>query len=122
MDLNLDLDRQQRCGFPEVVYGAGKTDAELVAAATGIFNKHAAVLATRVSPAGLAALQKAIPSGEIHQRCHCFCAGMPTPHAGPVAVVSAGTTDGYVAEEAALTLRMRGVAAQRRALRLTRSG
>ena len=112
-DLHLDLERSRRCGFPEVVFAAGKTVGECVAAATGLFDEHAEVLVTRCSNEQLQALHEAIPSGEVHPRGRVFLAGAPEPTAGPVAIVSAGTSDAAVAEEAALTLRARGVAIQR---------
>lgn len=110
LNLHLDLDRHARCGFPEVVYGAGKTDTEVVAAATGIAQASGLVLVTRAADSALTALKEALPNGEVHPRSHCFLLGAPEPTAGPVAVVAAGTTDGAVAEEAALILRARGIA------------
>ena len=47
--LNLDLDRHRRCGFPEVVFGVGKTAAEVVAAACRLAKAHGQVLVTRAS-------------------------------------------------------------------------
>jgi len=113
VDLHLDLERSRRCGFPEVVFAAGKDVAECLAAATGLFEAHGEVLVTRCSDEQLQALHQAIPDGEVHPRGGLFLAGAPEPTAGPVAVVSAGTSDAAVAEEAALTLRARGVAVER---------
>ena len=107
--LNLDLDRRRRIGFPEVVFGAGKTVNEVVAAATRLVEVHDLVLITRCKPEALAALHAALPKGRPYPRSGCFAYGMPTPDSGPVAVVSAGTSDESVAEEAAVTLAMRGV-------------
>jgi len=109
----IDHQRALRCGFPEVVYGAGKTDAEVLAAAEGIREAHGLVLVTRASASALATLHDEWSDGEVHERCGCFLLGAPEPDAGPVAVVSAGTTDAPVAEEAALVLRARGVAVTR---------
>jgi hypothetical protein len=111
--LHLDFDRARRCGFPEVVYGAGKTVAEVVTAATRIHAAHGTVLVTRVAADALAALAAALPAGEASPRCGCFLAGAPVATHGPVAVVSAGTADEPVAEEVVVTLRARGVAVRR---------
>lgn len=112
-NLNLDMDRLRRCGFPEVVYGAGKTDGELVAAASGLLEAHGQVLATRCSDSGLAALARALPEGRAHPRSRTFLYKVPKPTAGPVAVVSAGTSDEPVAEEAVITLQAREVEVRR---------
>jgi pyridinium-3,5-biscarboxylic acid mononucleotide synthase len=112
-NLNLDLDRLSRCGFPEVVFGASKTVNEVVAAATRIADAHGQVLVTRAKPDALAALIHALPKGRAHPRSGCFCFGTPEPKYGPVAVVSAGTGDEPVAEEATVTLAARAVAVKR---------
>jgi NCAIR mutase (PurE)-related protein len=111
--LNLDLDRARRCGFPEVIFGQGKTVEEVVAAATLIAGHHGRVLVTRAAPEALAALTVALPQGQAHPRSRCFLVGMPPAHLGPVAVVSAGTADEPVAEECALTLGLAGVEVDR---------
>ncbi len=111
--LHLDLDRARRCGFPEVVFGQGKTVDEVVAAASGLVQHHSQVLVTRTAPEALVALKAALPAGTIHQRSRCFTVGTPAATSGPVAVVSAGTSDEPVAEECAVTLAMRGVQVER---------
>ena len=111
--LDLDLHRDRRLGFPEVVYAAGKTDAEVVAAATGLVAAHGRVLVTRARPESLAALAEALSSGQVHPRSGCFTVGLPRPAWGPVAVISAGTSDESVAEEAEWTARMRGCRVRR---------
>ncbi len=111
--LNIDFDRHRRQGFPEVIYGGGKTVNEVLAAATQLVEAHGKVLVTRASDDALAALTDALKQGRAHPRSHCFTVGEPTPTCGPVAVVSAGTSDEPVAEEAAVTLAMRGVRVER---------
>lgn len=46
---NLDYDRAQRCGFPEVIYGASKTPEQICAIAEQLLERHGVVVATRVS-------------------------------------------------------------------------
>lgn len=111
--LNLDLDRERRCGFPEVVFGQGKTVEEVVAATQRLASAHGRALVTRAAPEALAALAVALPSGVVHARSRAFLVGERPPTAGPVALVSAGTTDEPVAEEAEVTLRARQVRVQR---------
>ncbi len=111
--LDLDLGRAERCGFCEVVFGAGKTVDEVVAAARLLHEAHGQALVTRASDAALAALAQAFPAGRAHARCRAFSVGDPVPGAGPVAVVSAGTSDEPVAEEAQVILEARGVRVER---------
>ena len=111
--LNLDLARAARCGFPEVVYGSGKTLEEIRLAASRLLEAHGRVLVTRAAPDALALLKETIPAGTAYARSGCFSAGAPEPDCGPVAVVSAGTSDEPVAEEAAVTLMARGVRVER---------
>ncbi|HYE05290.1 MAG TPA: nickel pincer cofactor biosynthesis protein LarB [Planctomycetota bacterium] len=115
LPLNLDFDRAQRCGYPEVVFGLGKTVEEVVAAATRLHRAHGQVLVTRAADEALAALAAALPGGRSHRRSGCFAVGEPAATLGPVGVVSAGTADEAVAEEAVVTLGMRGVAVVRAA-------
>lgn len=116
--LDLDLHRDRRLGFPEVVYAAGKTDAEVVAACERLAAAHGRVLATRCRPGTLDALRAALPAGTAHPRSGAFCLGLARPTLPAVAVISAGTSDEPVAEEAALTAAMRGC----RVVRLPDSG
>ena len=116
--LDLDLQRDRRLGFPEVVYAAGKTDAEVVEACTRLVAAHGRVLATRCRPSSLAALTAALPAGQAHPRSGAFTIGLPKPTLPAVGVISAGTSDAPVAEEAALTAAMRGC----RVLRFDDSG
>lgn len=114
-DVTVDLDRRRRCGFPEVVWGEGKS-AETI---ERIFAAQQAAgdpcLATRVSAEVASHLHLAYPQGVYNPLAKTFRLGAP-PEAPPehvppahVAVVSAGTTDLPVAEEARETLLWMGV-------------
>ena len=113
MNLDLDLGRLARCGFPEVVYGEGKTVAEVLTAAERLHAAHGRLLVTRAAPEALAALSAALPSGCARARSRTFAVGEPAATHGPVAVLSAGTADEPWAEECVVTLAMRGCAVQR---------
>ncbi|MBA2482311.1 MAG: nickel pincer cofactor biosynthesis protein LarB [Planctomycetes bacterium] len=111
--IDLDLQRAARCGFPEVVFGSGKTVDEVVGAAVRIASVHGQALVTRASDEALAALAAALPAGSIHRRSRCFSVGDPVARFGPVGLLSAGTSDEPVAEEAHVTLTARAVRVER---------
>ncbi len=111
--LHLDFDRHRRLGYPEAVFAAGKTVNEVLAAATRLAEAHGQVLVTRASTEALAALQASLPKGRAHPRSGTFLFGERPTECGPVAVLSAGTSDEPVAEECAVTLAARAVAVER---------
>lgn len=100
----VDLDRERRCGLPEVVFGQGKRPEDAVAIAREVVARSGRVLVTRVTPEQAAALTAALPGAVHHERARCVVQQTrPAALAGHVAVVAAGTADLPVAEEAALT-------------------
>jgi len=106
----LDTDRAGRTGDPEVVYGAGKTPQQVVEILRTLHEAHPdrAVLATRLTDEAVAAVTSAMPEAVVDDVARAVTLG-PLPRArGTVAVVSAGTSDGPVAAEAALTARVYG--------------
>jgi NCAIR mutase (PurE)-related protein len=106
----VDVDRHQRCGFPEVIFGQGKTPEDVVAIAKHIVERHGIVLVTRATDAQAAAMADGIPNTRYHQRARCITVE-ETPLeklTGEVAVVCAGTSDLPVAEEAVVTLEVFG--------------
>jgi len=106
----LDTHRELRCGHPEVVYGAGKTPEQLLEIAHSLLADHDRLLVTRLSDEGAHALQQAIPRARFHSASRTLTVEPENapPGRGLVLVVSAGTSDGPVAEEAAVTARMLG--------------
>lgn len=106
----LDVDRARRTGDPEVIYGAGKTPDMVVELLTSLSSAHPdrAVLATRLSPAAVAAVRADVQSAELDATASAATLGPLPPPRGSVAVVSAGTSDASVAAEAALTARVFG--------------
>lgn len=111
----LDVDRERRTGDPEVVYGAGKTPEQIVTTLLALGERHPerAILATRLDDAARAAVRVALPGAEVDDVARAATLGpLPTTR-GTVAVVSAGTSDGPVAAEAALTARVHGTAVDR---------
>lgn len=109
----LDHQRALRGGFPEVVFGQGKTPSHLVAIVGRLFARNGVVLATRVDDAGRAALAAAYPRIELHERARCAVLRRRRPRGvGRVLVVCAGTADLPVAEEALVTARTMGSRAE----------
>jgi NCAIR mutase (PurE)-related protein len=110
----VDHHRALRDGLPEVVLGTGKTPAQAAAIAAEVAARAGRVLVTRVDAAQVAALREALPGTEHdeHARLAWYDAA-PRPRAGNVTVVSAGTADIPVAEEAAITAGMLGAHVER---------
>jgi NCAIR mutase (PurE)-related protein len=112
----VDVGRRDRCGFPEVIFGLGKSPEEVTAIARTLVDCHGAVLITRVDAAQTAALCEAFPEMACpHDRARCVTVvRTPLPKLdGAVAVVCAGTADLPVAEEAAVTLEFFGNCVER---------
>lgn len=102
----VDLDRARRCGFPEVVYGQGKTLDALKQIFATILSAGHEVLATRISPEQAAAMAGPYPQGNYNEIARTLRVPAPSPAAcetkprGKIAIVTAGTSDLPVAEEA----------------------
>jgi NCAIR mutase (PurE)-related protein len=102
----LDLDRAQRQGFPEVIYGAGKTVEQIVAIAERLEEHDGGFLATRLSTEGAEALASRFHRVDINRvarTAHLAGAEPPPSGRGTILIVTAGTSDLPVAEEAAVT-------------------
>ena len=106
----LDTQREVRCGHAEVVYGEGKTPDELVEIAQAILEHHGKLLVTRARPEGAARLVAEIPGAVHRPRSRTVTVDREGEGTGEglVLVVSAGTSDLPVAEEAAVTARHHG--------------
>jgi hypothetical protein len=107
----LDHHRSLRCGFPEVIFCQGKTVEQVVA----IFERMAphghAILATRASAEVFEAVFAKHPDAVYHPAARAVVLASPdpcVPYEGLVAIVSAGTSDQPVAEEARVTAEIMG--------------
>jgi len=108
----VDVHRELRTGDPEAVYAAGKTTGQVldVVAALRAASRRA-VLVTRCAPETVTALRRAYD--EVRVEGTTVAIGpLPSPR-GTVAVLTAGTSDGPVAAEAALTAQVHGAAVER---------
>jgi len=108
----LDHHRRIRTGFPEVVYGPGKTVEQVAEIFEKLAGRNANVLATRVSPEAAAAVRARFPDAEHDEvaRLVMLWRDRATRGRGKIAVVTAGTSDIPVAREAAQTARVMGSA------------
>ena len=103
---SIDHHRGLRQGFPEVIFGEGKTDDQVVTIAQRIAEHGDGVLATRVAPSAAKALQRSIPGAEWNELGRTVLVRgttRPPVGRGTVLVITAGTSDLPVAEEAAVT-------------------
>ena len=107
-EARVDHHRSLRCGHAEVVFGAGKTPAQVVDVSRALRRAGETVLVTRATDATARAMAAAFPDAALHERARAVTVGRLPKGRGLVAVVSAGTSDGPVAEEAALTARVMG--------------
>lgn len=106
----VDTHRALRKGFPEVIYGAGKTPAQVVKIAAKIFQREQRVLVTRVNAGHARALKRKFSKAVHHETARCVTMEKkPLPKLpGFIAVLCAGTSDLPVAEEAAVTADIMG--------------
>jgi NCAIR mutase (PurE)-related protein len=106
----LDHHRGLRKGFPEVVLGIGKTPEQIAGIAREMAKRTTTFLITRASPKAYAAVKKAVPRARYHEvaRAIVFEAKARRPGRPGIMVLSAGTSDIPVAEEAALAAELMG--------------
>ncbi len=105
----VDTDRFKRRGFPEVIYCPGKTRDEIRAIARKIVKAKQVLLLTRLDKAVYSSLKKSLARLRYDPRARIGYIGkMPVKKEGVVCVVSAGTADMAVAEEASVTLEVMG--------------
>jgi len=106
----LDLDRKKRRGFAEVIYAPGKTRPCLKKICAGLIRNKQDLLLTRLEKADFIFLKKSFSRLKYNPlaKIGYLLQGKSTPLKGPVAVVSGGTADIPVAEEAAVTAEILG--------------
>jgi NCAIR mutase (PurE)-related protein len=112
-DLNfakIDHHRELRKGFPEIIYGPGKTDQQILKIAGEIVKKGCSLLITRAEPGTFKKIKKAIPKARynplaktVYLRQKRLITGK-----GKIIILTAGTSDIPVAEEAYITCNMLG--------------
>jgi len=111
----VDMHRALRKGFPEVIFGSGKTPEQVVGIATRIFGREQRILITRINSQHARALRRKFKIAVHHETARCVTIEKAplSKRPGTVAVLSAGTSDLPVAEEAAVTADIMGNQVQR---------
>ena len=111
----IDHHRALRLGMPEVIYAAGKTPDQVAEIFFRMSRSSESVLATRASADAWSAVEKVAPDATYYPlaRLIGLKGNVSLPPAHEIAVVSAGTSDMPVAEEAALTAEYMGIVVNR---------
>ena len=106
----VDTHRALRKGFPEVIFGAGKTPMQVVKIAARLLANEQRILVTRITVEHARVLRKKFRHAVHHEmaRCVTIAKTPPRKRPGTIAVVCAGTSDLSVAEEAAVTAEIMG--------------
>lgn len=102
----LDIDREKRTGYPEVVYCGGKSPEQIRDIFNLMVERGIDILGTRMSPEAYGIIAADFPGGQYHPDARIFTlrhGEWRDRGNGEIAVVSAGTSDGRVAQEAAVT-------------------
>ncbi|MEK6689687.1 MAG: nickel pincer cofactor biosynthesis protein LarB [Nitrospirota bacterium] len=101
---HIDHHRSLRQGFPEVIYGEGKTTEQIIGIAKGILNKGNKILITKASEKDYRAIRKIEKGALYHKNSRAIVVNKgKDKKTGKVLVITAGTSDIPVAEEAAVT-------------------
>ena len=107
---NVDHHRSLRQGFPEVVFGGGKTVEQVGRIVESMYRHEHNILVTRTTEAHFVHVKQIAPEAEFHEaaRAIAIVKDGKIYGKGKVMVVSAGTSDMPVAEEAVVTLNIMG--------------
>ena len=103
--VDIDYHRQLRQGLPEVIYGKSKSVEQILNIAEKLFNQNHPILFTRLKKKQISALQKMYPNIRINNKAKTATLNSPSPKSPKkgecfVLIVSAGTSDFRVVEEA----------------------
>ncbi|MFT5443224.1 MAG: NCAIR mutase (PurE)-related protein [Myxococcota bacterium] len=107
----VDTQRSLRMGIPEVVYGPGKTVGHIIEVVTALQSAEQTVLVTRLEADVASEVLETIPSGDYDAQARTLWFGpaeVPVIGKGTIAIISAGTSDYFVAAEAAAVARRFG--------------
>ena len=111
----VDHHRTLRQGFPEVVFGQGKTPDQVAAIAEAIVGRGHSLLVTRASAEAFSAVHSRVPGAVFHDTARAITLrqGDIIPGRGTILVAAAGTSDLPVAEEAAVSAESMGNTVER---------
>lgn len=112
----IDHHRSLRTGFPEVIWGPGKTPSQIAQIMQVMIQHGTVVMATRIEPEVYTALQPKVRNLQYYEMAK-ICAVVPADleprFPGQISILSAGTADLPIAEEAAVTAELSGFRVQR---------
>jgi NCAIR mutase (PurE)-related protein len=112
----VDHHRSLRTGFPEVIWGPGKTPEQILQILQSLRQRNPVVMATRIEPEVYHQIQGRIPDLRYYRTAR-ICAVVPLDwkprYPGVITLLSAGTADLPVAEEAAVTAELSGFEVKR---------
>ncbi len=110
----IDMHRAVRTGMPETVYCPGKTPAQVASIMVRLAERHSHVLATRASDEQAEATLARLPNAQFHAGARAITVRPVNEPAGRpgITLLTAGTADLPVAEEAALTAELMGHAVE----------
>lgn len=111
----VDMHREVRQGFPEVILGLGKTPSQIAAIAARIVERGRPLLITRAGSDAYDAVREIAPAAAYHEeaRAITLAQGDICPGTGTIVIACAGTSDLQVAEEAAITASIMGNTVER---------
>ncbi len=106
----IDHHRELRKGYPEIIYGLGKTEEQIVKIAQEIIKKGSNLLITKLDEENFKNVKKKIPGAQFNPlaRIVYLLQKKPTPGKGKIMIITAGTSDIPIAEEAAVTCEILG--------------
>ena len=107
-DVVVDLQREARCGLPEVVYARTKTVEQISSAAKAILESSGKLLITRLSSEKAQEVLPELPGCDYCEKSQTLFKYPEEKIKGNILVLGAGTSDVPVVEEAAVTCRMFG--------------
>ena len=106
----IDLDREKRTGFPEVIFGETKTPKQSALIAEKIYKKSNLFLITRTNIETFDEVKKIIPEAEFDEQAKMiYSSKKDEKYQCNVSVVNAGTSDIPIAKEAEITAKLMGV-------------
>jgi pyridinium-3,5-biscarboxylic acid mononucleotide synthase len=112
----VDHHRALRTGFPEVIWGPGKTSTQIAKIIEALRQRNPVVMATRIEPEVFEELKVQVPGlhyFEMAKICAIAPISLTPTYPGTITLISAGTADLPVAEEAAVTAELSGFQVQR---------
>lgn len=108
---HIDHHRSLRKGFPEVIFGMGKTSDQIIGILERMVSKEEVILVTRIDPEKAAAVKTVLPEAVYFEDAKLLRIQTKAPLVtgfGKILIISAGTSDIPVAKEAALTAQAMG--------------